>query len=469
MKINNLIRNTFYFFLVISFLIAFSSYIDNMLSEKIIKGRIDSIQSNGWLDLFLIVTLCLYISIKANNCSTDKPAKRFIFIALIITIYYIYERFFNDFFSFTQFKISGFPSNLLNIKYCDILFVIIPVELAAYLKYLNPKYDKVRDNNLLEDLPIESLEEDKFDGLFNIPANKIIKIIHGNSFKSSFTIGLNGGWGDGKTSVFNIVKNEFHDDEHIIIDFNPWIGFDRKVLIRDFFNSLSEAMGVSLSQDISDYVDEILNNGDDLTVPRIIKSITKKSKSLYTIFEEINEKIGFLDKKIIVFIDDVDRLDKDEVLEILKLIRKTANFQQFFFIVAYDRNYVNNSIDGQTGGSKIKYLDKIINTEINLPYFEKSILKNYFVEELRNRLPNNLHYKVEEFLKRYESDGFLESLGLYETQKDLFEVWLNNFREIKKVINSILINYNQIYKDVDLFDVIHLEILKLKHPYIYIK
>ncbi|OCW74130.1 KAP family P-loop NTPase fold protein [Elizabethkingia anophelis] len=467
MKINNLIRNIFYFFLVISFLIAFSSYIDNVLGEKIVKGRIDSVQSNGWLDLFLVLTLCLYISIKAKDCSTDKPNERFIFVVLIVTIYYIYERFFNDFFSFTQFKISEIPPNLLSVKYCDILFIIITVELVAYLKYLNPKYDKVKDNNLLEDSPIESLEEDKFDGLFIIPANKIIKIIHENSFKSSFTIGLNGGWGDGKTSIFNLVKNKFQNEEHIIIDFNPWIGFDRKVLIKDFFNSLSEEMGVSLSQNISDYVDEILNNGDDLTVPRIIKSITRKNKSLYTIFEEINEKIGFLDKKIIVFIDDVDRLDKEEVLEILKLIRKTANFQRFFFIVAYDRNYVNNSIEGQIGESSIKYLDKIINVEINLPYFEKSILKNYFVEELRKRLPDNLHYKVDEFLKRYESDDFLESLGLYETQSDLFEVWLNNFREIKKVINSILINYNQIYKDVDLFDVIHLEILKLKHPYIY--
>nr|QIQ10476.1 hypothetical protein NOHGKDMN_00008 [uncultured bacterium] len=82
MKINNLIRNTFYFFLVISFLIAFSTYIDNVLGEKIVKGRIDSVQSNSWLDFFLILTLCLYISIKAKNCQTDKPNERFIFVAL---------------------------------------------------------------------------------------------------------------------------------------------------------------------------------------------------------------------------------------------------------------------------------------------------------------------------------------------------------------------------------------------------
>jgi len=467
MKINNLIRNTFYFFLVISFLIAFSTYIDNVLGEKIVKGKIDSVQSNGWLDFFLILTLCLYISIKAKNCQTDKPNERFIFVALIITVYYIYERFFNDFFSFAQFKISEIPPNLLSVKYCDILFIIITVEFAAYLKYLVPKYVKAQNNNLLEDSPIENIEDDNLGGLLQISVGKIIKIIHENSFKSSFTIRLNGSWGDGKTSVFNLVRNEFQSEEYIVVDFNPWIGFDKKVLIKDFFNSLSEEIGTNLSQNISDYVEEILNNGDDLTFPRVMKSIIAKNKSLYTFFEEINEKIGFLNKKVIVFIDDVDRLDKGEVFEILKLIRKTANFQNFFFIVAYDRNYVNNSIEEQIGESTIKYLDKIINVEINLPYFEKYILKNYFIQELRNKLPDNLQYKIDEFLKRYENDGFFKAHGQQVVQEDLFDIWLNNFREIKKVINSILINYDSMFLEVNLFDVIHLEILKLKHPYIY--
>ena len=260
--------------------------------------------------------------------------------------------------------------------YSDILFIIITVEFAAYLKYLVPKYVKAQNNNLLEDSPIENIEDDNLGGLLQISVGKIIKIIHENSFKSSFTIGLNGSWGDGKTSVFNLVRNEFQSEEYIVVDFNPWIGFDKKVLIKDFFNSLSEEIGTNLSQNISDYVEEILNNGDDLTFPRVMKSIIAKNKSLYTFFEEINEKIGFLNKKVIVFIDDVDRLDKGEVFEILKLIRKTANFQNFFFIVAYDRNYVNNSIEEQIGESTIKYLDKIINVEINLPYFEKYILKN---------------------------------------------------------------------------------------------
>ena len=106
----------------------------------------------------------------------------------------------------------------------------------------------------------------------------------------------------------------------------------------------------------------------------------------------------------------------------------------------------------------------------NIQYFRLIYgysVKNYFIQELRNKLPDNLQYKIDEFLKRYENDGFFKANGQQVVQEDLFDIWLNNFREIKKVINSILINYDSMFLEVNLFDVIHLEILKLKHPYIY--
>ncbi|AJW63678.1 KAP family P-loop domain protein [Elizabethkingia miricola] len=191
----------------------------------------------------------------------------------------------------------------------------------------------------------------------------------------------------------------------------------------------------------------------------------KKDENINSTFNVLNNKIGNLDRKIVVFIDDIDRLDKEEIFEILKLIRKTANFQNTFFVVAYDRNYVNNSIKEHSGASVIKYLDKIINIEINLPYFDKILLKNYFTEHLKSVIPALLHYKIDYFVKSYEKDPLLIDLGFDED--DLFLYWLNNFREIKKIINSIIVNYNNIYKQVNFVDVIHLEILKLKHPFLY--
>src|SRR5690606_17179934 len=132
---------------------------------------------------------------------------------------------------------------------------------------------------------------------------------------------------------------------------------------------------------------------------------------------------------------------------------------------AYDRSYVNNSIKDQSGSSPIKYLDKIINAEISLPYFDKYILKEYFIKSLKKVIPSQFHSKIDSFIKSYEKDPLSLDLGFDEN--DLFLYWINNFREIKKVVNAIVINYSGIYQDVNLVDVVKLEILKLKHPQIY--
>ncbi len=99
---------------------------------------------------------------------------------------------------------------------------------------------------------------------------------------------------------------------------------------------------------------------------------------------------------------------------------------------------MNDSIKHQSSETTVKYLDKIINVEINLPYFDKFLLKDYFLEQLDVVVPKDLKYKIDYFKKTYEKDPLIYDLGFEEN--DLFVYWLNNFREIKKIINSINVN-----------------------------
>ena len=468
MEIKTHLKRILYIIIGFSFLIAFSSSIESLFGTSSYFSWLWNVKPQLLLDIMLLLLLLLYTSLKIEDCKTEFPNKTFTYFIVLTILFYTYERFFTNYFAFTPFKLSTYSVTSQCIAYLDIIYWIAFVHLGTYLKYFQTEKPKITiDNLLLEDAPISSQKEDGLDGLYNIPAEKIYKIIKENKFESSFTIGLNGEWGDGKTSVFNLVKNKLREDNQLItVDFNPWMGFDKKVLIKDFFNSLSEALGSSFSKELSDYTNEILDNGEENSFVKIIQSFLRnKDESLISIYDDINDKIGNLDKKIVVFIDDVDRLDKEEVFEILKLIRKTANFKNTFFVLAYDRNYVNNSIKDQSGTSTIKYLDKIINAEISLPYFDKYALKEYFIDNLKKVIPSQFHTKIDYFIKSYEKDPLLLDLGFDEN--DLFLYWINNFREIKKVINAIVINYSGIYQDINLVDVINLEILKLKHPQIY--
>lgn len=459
--VQTVIKNIFFILISMAILIAFTSEIETFFKSDIF-GWFYTVDSNGYLDFLILLISVFYVSIKVRECEYEIPNIKVTFLLVLLLVFYTYERFFNTEFPFTYFKWRF----LSDVAYLDGLYLLLVLHLTGYLKNIFPiQYNNDSKGGLLEDLPLIDSNDDGLGGLLEISSKKILTILRDNKFKNSYTIGVNGEWGDGKTSVFNIVKKDLTKDDVVVIDFNPWMGYDKKVLVRDFFNSLSEGLGSDLSSEISKYVDGILNNGEESGIINFIKSLVIKDESIHSIFTIINEKIRLLNKKIIVFVDDVDRLDRDEIFELLKLIRNTANFNNVFFIVAYDRSYVNESIKHQSSETTVKYLDKIINVEINLPYFDKFLLKDYFLEQLNVVVPDNLKYKIDYFKKTYEKDPLLYDLGFVEN--DLFAYWLNNFREIKKIINSINVNYNHMYRDVNFHDVTHLEILKLKHPYIY--
>lgn len=460
MNVINWIRNLFFLSLGFIIIIAFSNFFEINFLGLFVNKKLEFVNSSYLLDFIVLVALVLYSCIAVNNCAFAIPNKTITFFLFLFISFYIYERFFNDFFEFIKFRISD------NLAYFDVVFAIVLLHFGQYLKFFVSEEEIVtQKNSVLDDSPISKDKDDQLEGLLRISAEKIKKVVLENKFATSFTIGLNGEWGDGKSSVFNLLKNQLKDEDLIFFDFNPWMGYDKKVLVKDFFNSFSEAIGQDLSDEISNYSEELLDNGDGFTFFRLIRNIFFRKQSLNSIFNSINEKIGIINKKIVIFIDDVDRLDKEEIFELLKLIRKTANFQNTFFLLAYDRNYINNSIKEDSGDMAIKFLDKIVNVELSMPYFDKSILRNYFIRLLRSEIPQRFHYKIDFFQNKYQLDPFVFDLGFEEN--DLFIYWLRNFREIKKVVNSIAINYNEIYREVNFYDLVHLEILKLKHPFLY--
>jgi len=60
------------------------------------------------------------------------------------------------------------------------------------------------------------------------------------------------------------------------------------------------------------------------------------------LYDDINEIIEKIDRKLFVFVDDIDRLNKAEILETLRILRNIAGFKNVIFICGFDRDYVIN-------------------------------------------------------------------------------------------------------------------------------
>lgn len=458
------IKSLFYGTLGIVMLYLFTPTIEVFVLKSKYFYWLRNITSSWLFDVLILLSVILYSSLKINNCDREIPNNKINLIIGIGFLFYLYQRFYNHVFDFTLFNFNKFFNS--SVAYLDVFVWIIILQLGGYLKYLVPSKNINFGNILLNDDPIQYRKEDELGDLYKVTANKIVKILKHNSFENSFSIGLNGEWGDGKTSVFNLLKEKIkNQDDLIIVDFNPWMGSDHKVLVKDFFSAISESVGGSLSNDFENYANELFSNGE-LSFLEKLFHVSLSNKTIKTQFDDLNERIGLLNKKLVIFIDDVDRLDKQELFEVLKLIRNTANFKNTFFIVAYDRAYVNYSIKDHSGFSVVKYLDKIINVELGLPYYDKDILKEYFIKQLKLKIPEKFHSKIDFYIDSYAKDPFMIDIGF--ESNDLFIGWLNNFREIKKLVNAIVINYSEVYNEINLVDAIYLEILKLKHPQIYL-
>lgn len=462
MNVKKIIKTVFFFFIGVVLLIVFIPWIESLCNEFIEKTNLGLIKSSFYLDFFLILVVLMYFSIKISEYETETPNKKVTFFLLVISAIYIYERCFNHNYEFTTFKLYN------KLAYLDIIFIVVMlIDLGRYLKYFVVKESNIKFENILEeDSSIENEEDDELEGLFSKTVNKIKSIIEKNSFKTSYTVGINSEWGDGKSSILNILKNSLKDDEDkTLVDFNPWMGFDKKVLIKDFFNSISEALSEnSISRDINEYSKELINEIDNPLL-KFVKSIIYKEKSLEKHFSDINDKIKLLNKKIIIFVDDVDRLDSDEIFQLLKLIRNTANFSNTFFVVAYDRNFVINSISSFNNYSAINYLDKIINMEIILPYFDRAILKEIFRRKLIDKIGVKHGEKID-----YTLNVDMDNPNLFSNAENIsndFTDWISNFRQIKKLTNSISINFKELFDEVNFTDLIYIELLKLKYPTVY--
>lgn len=105
----------------------------------------------------------------------------------------------------------------------------------------NNKFENVPPIILLEDEPVQTESEDEFR--YGIFAKRIARTITESTQKSSFSLGVTGIWGAGKTSMLNLLKRYIEKDEScIMVDFNPRESAEVKFIQHDFLTAICSAL-----------------------------------------------------------------------------------------------------------------------------------------------------------------------------------------------------------------------------------
>jgi len=287
------------------------------------------------------------------------------------------------------------------------------------------------------------------------------------SFKGedSFVVGIEGEWGSGKTSFIEMILETLEQADAgkrpDIIKFNPWNFSSIDSLYTEFFGLLGVRLGdkkVSLG-----YAKKILRRIE--IEPRFGWLSFGKFKglgaSLNELREAIESKLRERSTKIVMVVDDIDRLDKKETRDIFKLVKLNANFPNVIYLLAYDRPKVEEilSRDRFPGA---EYLKKIVQVSFSLPKPEPSQLYSILGEELDKTLESK---EAKSITKKYWDDKRWGNLFIGGF-RDVF----STIRDIKRYVNTWRLDYLIVgYGEVNPIDFAGVELIRVFAPEVYAK
>lgn len=313
-------------------------------------------------------------------------------------------------------------------------------------------------NNKIElnDKKLLLLEEKEVDyDLLNRKSiiNQLYNTIINCEPATNFTIGLNGKWGSGKTTIIKNVLRIMNDndllDNYVIVNFNPWKYDDEKVILKAFLNEILNNIQFSIDESTKEtLIQDVINVVFDSKIASLGNLLNKEFKKLNTepeISSVVNNYLLNNDKKMLIIIDNLDRIDSEKAFFLIKCIDSIIKFKKTINILLYDEDIIDEILDQKFNNGK-KYMNKLVQLKIDVPEVDIYTLNN-----IKEKIANNLLVNNHPFIDFINNEQ-------YE---------FDNIRELKRYVNSIISSnvYNESILDSD--DDSNLKYIKSVCPKLY--
>lgn len=234
------------------------------------------------------------------------------------------------------------------------------------------------------DDPITRADQDRFGRLQF--AEHAARLIHRNhSPTSSVVYGLEGPWGSGKSSLISLVRMslvEVEDSRWHFIPFTPWATSGTDGLLQEFFAALRTVAPPAGSQRLVASINAYAGIARPVlaAIPGVGPAIVEASRTAEqqlrkpwnVAFEEVKKAIGDLGTPIVMVVDDIDRLQPAELLDLLKVVRLLGRFPGVDFLLAYDEQTLVDTLQdpsrGRVSASRARaFMEKIVQYPLVMP------------------------------------------------------------------------------------------------------
>lgn len=426
---------------------------------KIFEFYFNLIDRDIFIIILLVFILICYglLRTKVLNFNLSKYVDDIIFrILLVVTIFYIID----------NFVLLNHDLILLNLINC--ITVLSLIFLALRLLFYREEIIKKSDTTVLDlsdflnkdDLENRMLFLEECDVSYDLLnrdriINDFYMSIENCKNKKKFVMSLTGEWGSGKSTIINIVKNRLlKNEEYIIIDDFDVLKYNSSsTLFYDFFESILKSTGIKLNFiDLNNFYNtciSIISDRTSIDFNQLLK--IDNNKNLQKIKTEISYFLESTNKRIVFFIDNLERTECENILFVLKAITTLLNLDRTIYVLSYDENEMKRVFE-QKLNINYDYIEKIVQLPLVVPEISQSDLNNItslVLKKIFRLYKADLDFKLEE--------AFVLLLG--RSIKSIRSLK----RKVNSVVNSSLANNNYLNK----FDTLLIEILRQDNSDLY--
>ncbi|RZK35772.1 MAG: hypothetical protein EOO61_11400, partial [Hymenobacter sp.] len=331
------------------------------------------------------------------------------------------------------------------------------------------------------DKHVSTAKEDEFD---RYPfAAKLAGLIASHQSPYGLVISVYGQWGEGKSSFLDFIETattllsnqQPERFKTTIIKFNPWRFSTEDQLLMSFFSELWAALcaGRTVDRDEEIIKEKIFNYAQILGARRSAAIISDELaneelsrfealSSLETLKIDINRIIKATYSKVLIIIDDSDRLSNEEVENTLRLVKLTADFSNTTYLIGLNHKMVAEAIGQRYPGSTTKagaqFLEKIVQVPLHLPPIQPTQLRRY------------LQARLDEVLSRTGKPDRLpdqDKIRCYNALEESVLVLNPNPRSIYRLANVLLVAIPLLEDEANLTDIILIEALRIFYSTVY--
>jgi KAP family P-loop domain len=349
-------------------------------------------------------------------------------------------------------------------------FLILMIA-SSFVRYVRNHFKKQQVKQLFF-LTDDEIQTDSDDVLVNnTQAEHFARLVLESGSATGLVYGIDGPWGIGKSSFINLARNYWQQNssaEVIFFRFEPLrYAMDPDLaerFIRDLSAEIQHQVFVPEFKTAVNRYARMLKGKADFSFLGFKISFDPTSETVDELLEDIDDVLTRMRRRLIIVVDDLDRLEAKAVNNVLFTIRRTFKLTQAAYILCYDtENLILNKGDAEQAR---EFLEKFVNIKFNL-FVNTAQLCNFLRKDWSNdkskfpSIPSETMFKLESILG--------ELANILESKKaPNYIPLIGNMRKLKRFVNAVLMmqleKINLSRTDFHRGDLINLLLIQINFP-----